>query len=95
MIDLEQIHSLSDFQRNAKKHVERLKQTGKPEVLTVNGQAQVVVQSAQSYQQLLQEAELSHALRTIRKSLEQAKSGKGRPMKQFLEEIAAQHGIEL
>ena len=37
MIDLSNIRSLSDFQRNTKAHVRRLKKTGKPEVLTING----------------------------------------------------------
>lgn len=89
MIDLREIHSLSEFQRNARRHIERLKQTGKAEVLTINGQAEVVVQSAQSYQRLVDEAELTRSLKVIRKSLAQAKAGKGRPMKQFLEDLAA------
>ncbi len=55
MIDLENIRSLSDFQRNAKEHLRRLKGTGKPEVLTVNGQAELVVQSAAAYQELLEQ----------------------------------------
>ena len=44
MIQLADIHSLSDFQRNTKEHLQRLKRSGRPEVLTVNGKAEVVVQ---------------------------------------------------
>src|SRR5579864_2547350 len=47
MIDLANVHALSDFQRNAKKHIRRLKASGEPAVLTVNGQAEVVIQSAE------------------------------------------------
>lgn len=53
MLDLNNIHSLSDFNRNSKEHIERLKESGEPEVLTVNGKAELVVQDAESYQELL------------------------------------------
>ena len=53
MVHLEDIHSLTDFQRNTKEHIQRLKETGRPEVLTVNGKAEIVVQDAASYQKLL------------------------------------------
>ena len=95
MIDLTHVHSLTEFQRNAKEHIDRLKETGKAEVLTVNGQAEVIVQSAEAYQQLLDDAELARSLRMIRKSLDDAKTGKTQLAKTFLERLAAQHGIEL
>ena len=43
MIEPQDIHSLSDFQRSAKTHIARLKKTGRASVLTVNGKAAVVV----------------------------------------------------
>jgi PHD/YefM family antitoxin component YafN of YafNO toxin-antitoxin module len=95
MIDVTQVHSLTEFQRNAKDHVERLKESGKPEVLTVNGQAELVVQSAQAYQELLEDAELARSLRVIRKSLDDAKRGKTQSARAFLKSLAAKHGIEL
>ncbi len=54
MIRPEDIGSLSDFSRNAKAHLKRLKRTGRPELLTVNGKAEVVVQSATDYQKLIE-----------------------------------------
>jgi len=48
---------LTDFQRNTKLHLARLKKTGKPEVLTINGQAEVIVQSAKAYQELIDKLE--------------------------------------
>lgn len=53
MIKPEDIGSLTDFARNAKAHLRRLKRTGRPELLTVNGKAEVVVQNASAYQRLL------------------------------------------
>jgi PHD/YefM family antitoxin component YafN of YafNO toxin-antitoxin module len=95
MIDLTNIHPVTDFNRNTKEHIKRLKKTGKPEVLTVNGQAELVVQSAQAYQQLLEAAELAETLAGIRRGLDQAKRGEGRPMREFLEQLGAKHGISL
>ena len=57
MIKPEDIGSLTDFARNTKAHLRRLKRTGRPELLTVNGKAEVVVQNASAYQQLLEELE--------------------------------------
>ena len=53
MIRPEDIGPLTDFNRNTKAHLKRLRRTGRPELLTVNGRAQVVVQSASAYQRLL------------------------------------------
>lgn len=53
MVRPEDIGSLTDFTRNTKAHLKRLKRTGRPELLTVNGKAEVVVQSAPAYQRLL------------------------------------------
>jgi len=57
MIRTEDIGSLTDFARNTKSHLRRLKRTGRPELLTVNGKAEVVIQNASAYQQLLEELE--------------------------------------
>lgn len=94
-IDLAQIHSLSDFQRNTKDHIRKLKKTGRPAVLTVNGEAEVVVQSAEGYQKLLDDHELLESIRGISRGLEQARRGKGRPMRGFLEALASEHGLSL
>jgi PHD/YefM family antitoxin component YafN of YafNO toxin-antitoxin module len=55
MIRPEDITSLTDFAKNAKAHIKRLKRTGRPELLTVNGKAEVVIQNASAYQRLLEE----------------------------------------
>ena len=89
MIDLTQIHSVSDFIRNAKAHIERLKKTGRPEVLTVNGTAEVVVQDAASYQELLDRLELAESNAAIRESVEQATKGETRDALAAIEELRA------
>src|SRR5438477_5240715 len=49
MLDTRQIHSLTDFLRNHKAHLARLKETKTPEILTVNSRAELVIQDAESY----------------------------------------------
>ena len=48
---------LTDFAKNAKAHIKRLKRSGRPELLTVNGKAEVVVQNATAYQNLIESLE--------------------------------------
>ena len=76
MIDINEIHSLSEFQRNTKAHIERLKETGNPQILTINGRAEVVVQDAASYQKLLEEIDRLEAIAGIRRGVEEMQQGK-------------------
>jgi PHD/YefM family antitoxin component YafN of YafNO toxin-antitoxin module len=57
MIRPQDIGSLTEFQRNTQSHLKRLKRTGRPELLTVNGKAEVVVQNAAAYQRLIESLE--------------------------------------
>jgi PHD/YefM family antitoxin component YafN of YafNO toxin-antitoxin module len=95
MLRLRDIYALSEFQRNSKDHIRRLKRSGKPAVLTVNGHAEVVIQSAEAYQKLLDSQQLLETIRGISRGLEQAKRGERRPMSVLLEEIARENGIAL
>jgi hypothetical protein len=54
MIRIEDILSVTDFHRHMKTHLKRLKHTGRPEVLTINGKAELVVQDAAAYQRFLE-----------------------------------------
>ena len=53
MLDLRQVFSLTDFLRNHKEMVARLSETHKPVVLTVKGKPALVIQDADSYQELM------------------------------------------
>ena len=94
-MDLSNIRSLSEFQRDTKDFVRKLKRTGEPAVLTVNGEAEVVVQSAKAYQKLVDDHELLETIRGISRGIEQANRGEGRPMRILLEELARKRGISL
>ena len=83
MIRANDVHSLTDFQRNTREHLKRMKRTGRPEVLTVNGKAQLVVQDAEAYQKLLDAIDRAEAIEGIRQGLEQAKRGEGTPLDDY------------
>lgn len=84
MIDIVQdIDSLSNFKRNTAKFVKRMKKSGSPVVLTVNGKAQVIVQDAESYQKMLELLERAEAIEGIRKGLDDVKKKKTKSLDEF------------
>jgi hypothetical protein len=87
MIALQDIRSLTDFQRHTKTHLKRLKSTGRPAVLTVNGRAELIVQDAAAFEDMLD------AIRGIQRGLDEMKAGTGIPFRQALDEIRAKHQI--
>ena len=94
MIHVEDIHSLTDFQRHAKEHIERLKETGRPEVLTVNGKAEIVVQDAAAYQKLLELVDRLEAIEGIQKGLESINRGEGQPAQETFTRVRKKHHIQ-
>ncbi|MFB2837056.1 type II toxin-antitoxin system Phd/YefM family antitoxin [Floridanema evergladense] len=93
MLSLSDIYPLSEFQRGAKAFLAKLNETKAPIVLTVNGKASVVVQDAESYQQLLDKVELLESIVGIRKSIEEFEQGKGIPLKQAFAELREKYGL--
>lgn len=81
------IHSLTDFQRNTKAHLKKLKATGRPEVLTVNGKAELIVQNAAAYEETLD------AIRGIQRGLSEMKAGTGKPARKALNQIPTKQKI--
>jgi PHD/YefM family antitoxin component YafN of YafNO toxin-antitoxin module len=93
MIQLDHIHSLTEFQREAKSHIQRLKRTGKPEVLTVNGRAEIIVQDAKAYQKLLNVLDQAQAIVAVQEGLESTHKKQGQPAKKVLNRIRKKHQI--
>jgi hypothetical protein len=93
VINLNNIHSVTDFQRNPKAILAKLKGTNSPAVLTVNGKAELIVQDAASYQLLLDKVQQAEDLDAIREGLTQSLAGKGRPLSDFLADFEERHGL--
>ena len=85
MIDVTQdIHSLTTFKRNSSSLMKRMKKTGRPLLLTVNGKAEAVVLDPASYQDV---ADHLDTIASIRRGLAQARRGEGRPVEEVLDEL--------
>lgn len=63
--------TLSDFKRETERVVQKLKRSGKPLVLTVDGQAELVVQDAAAYEQLVESLTRASTLAGIQQGLAQ------------------------
>ena len=93
MLDAREVRSLTEFQRNAKLYLERMRQTGKPVILTVNGRAEAVVQDAEGYQQLLDRLERVETVAALRVALEEEERGEALPARAALEALGRKHGL--
>jgi PHD/YefM family antitoxin component YafN of YafNO toxin-antitoxin module len=93
MLDTREIHPLTDFLRNHKAHVSRLKETHAPEVLTVNGKAEIVIQEAQSYQRMIERLQHMETLAAIQEGMASAERGELKPAAQVLDEMRAKYGL--
>ena len=91
MLDLaNDIRSLSDFKRNTLDLLDRIRTTGNPMVLTVNGKAELVVQDAEAYQALLDRVE---TLEGIQRGVADVKAGRTKPAQQVFDKLRRKHGI--
>lgn len=91
MLDIaNDIQSLSHFKRHSAEMMRRLKESGDPVVLTVNGKAEVVVQDAAAYQRLRVLAEKAEMMEFLRESLADIEAGRTVPAIEFLESLGKQ-----
>lgn len=93
MIDLREIRSVTEFQRNIKDYVGRLKESKGPLVLTVNGRAELVVQDAESYQLILERLERAETLAGIRRGVGQFERGEVISLDEAERQLRAKHGF--
>lgn len=97
MLDVQSgIDSLTNFKRQTADFLDRLRETGQPLVLTVNGKAQVVVQDAAAYQKLVEaaaKADREETLAAIREGLADVKAGRTSPAKAALGRLAKKYGL--
>lgn len=87
MISLKDIESLTAFKRNTTEYVKKIKKSGNPLVLTVNGKAEIVVQDAESYQRMLEVLDRAETIEALREGLESVRRGKTMSLDQFDKEL--------
>jgi PHD/YefM family antitoxin component YafN of YafNO toxin-antitoxin module len=107
MFRSEDIHPITDFVRNHKRHHERLRRTRRPEVLTINGTPELVLKDVRAYEREAEEArrllEENHVLRERLEELEtmlaldeahaELERGEGRPLEEVLPGLRERLGI--
>ena len=83
------IRPLTEFKRETLRFVARLKETGRPSVLTVNGKPSVVVMDAAAWQDMQDQIDYAQTARGIRKGLDQARAGEGIEAAAFFDDLSA------
>ncbi len=91
MFKMKDIYPVSDFSRKPAEHIKRLKETGQPEILTVNGKAELVIQDARIYEEMV---ELLDTLKKIAQAGNSLDEGKGIPADKFFSQFERKHGIK-
>ena len=89
-VDVREIYSLTEFKRDTSRFLKRLRRSGSPLVLTVNGRAELVVIGSERYQEI---SETLDAVAGIQRGLEAMKKGRGRSARAVALELAKKHGI--
>jgi PHD/YefM family antitoxin component YafN of YafNO toxin-antitoxin module len=87
LIDLNRVSPLTDFLRNHKAHIAAMKGSGEPDVLTVNGRAEVVVMSAKGFQELLDRLDRAEFEAGVLKGLREVEQGKGIEVREAFRQI--------
>ena len=89
MFQSSDIHTVTEFSRKPAEHIKRLNRSKRPEILTVNGKAAVVVQDAATYEKMAELADYAESIQNIRMAL----SEQGRPLGEFTSSFEEKLGI--
>ena len=82
------ITPLTEFKRDSARMIARLKETGRPQILTVNGKPSVVVMDASAWQDMQDQLDYAETVAGIHKGLTQARSGEGIEAGRFFDGLA-------
>lgn len=93
MLNTTRIHPLTDFLRNHKQFIAELKESKTPEVLTVNGKAELVLMDAETYQAIAEQVEELLRIAAIKEGLAAAERGEMKDASQVLSEIQEKYGL--
>lgn len=85
--------SLADFQRDSDEFIQRLRETGKPLVLTIDGKKNLVVLDADAYVRLMQHVDHLETIKAIAEGLRDVNEGRGRPAEEVFEEIRKKYNL--
>jgi PHD/YefM family antitoxin component YafN of YafNO toxin-antitoxin module len=92
-VDLNRIQPVSEFIRNYRTVLTRIKDSRTPEVLTVNGVPECVIIDPATYQELLDMSEQERVRRAVEAGVEDVKMGREQPATQVFSELREQFGL--
>lgn len=87
MIGLQETESLTAFKRNTAKYIKRIKKSGSPLTLTINGIATLVVHDVESYQRMLEMLGRAETIEAIQKGLKSIRKGRVVSLREFDKEM--------
>jgi prevent-host-death family protein len=93
MANLTNSYSLTDFQRNARSHIESINETHEPILLTVNGKVQAVLVDPATYQQTEQELERARFIAAIQIGEQAIQEGRTTPAAEVFAGLKAKYGF--
>ena len=90
---IEDIKPLSTFKQKAADVIAHVKATRRPMFITVNGNVEVVLQDAVSYQETLDAIEYLRNVQHLRKGLDEADGNLGIPADEAFAVFRKKHGL--
>ncbi len=87
------VDSLTHFTQHAPEIAKRIKGSGAPLVLTVDGKAELVVQDAASYRRLLEQLERQETVKALEEGLRDVDEGRTRPVEEAFEDFKRRHAL--
>ncbi len=88
-VEVEQARSLTEFLRNHRELIGHLRESGAPELLTINGRSELVMQGVEGYHALLDR--LDHAENVV--GLWKAYAGPSQEFGSALARLRERHGL--
>lgn len=92
-MERESRYALAEFATHAHDHLARLKATGQPEILTLEGEGEVVVQDTSAYQILLDRLDALETVAAARESMAEYGRNEGVAAREGLDSLRDKHGI--
>lgn len=80
----------SDFKLRLRDHLDQSRATGRPLYVTTDGKMEAVVLSPETFQAIVEQADLEESLAMLDRSMDDIKNGRVRPAKYAIRQIAAE-----
>lgn len=92
-MNISRINPVTDFVRNYRTYLDRIRTSRKAEILTVNGRPEAVLVDAESYQEMLEALEKQRFVQAVREGIADYEAGKTVPSETALGEIRKNLGL--